>query len=112
MMIIVAELNESFKWFRFYVESAPDTLMDILPDKVTFMHLRAEEWKGPLLECWRDPVQYEEDFLFFLSKEKQTGAYFGSLGYQIIQKRLKWPIVEETLEQYNMRLEMESGRRV
>jgi hypothetical protein len=103
MQIVVDALNDSFKWFRFHVESTPDCLMDILPDCTTFMYLQADQWRPLLYACWADKALYEEDFCFFLEKEKQTGLYIKALAYRVVRNRLKWPITAETQEQYAQR---------
>ena len=107
MHVVVDALNDSFKWFRFHVESTPDCIMDILPACTTFMYLEADKWRPLLYACWDDKALYEEDFCFFLEKEKQTGLYIKQPAYRLVRDRLKWPIVEETQELYTLRLAVE-----
>ena len=107
MNIVVDELNDSFKWFLLHVESTPDCIMDILPACTTYMYLEADKWRPLLYACWDDKALYEEDFCFFLEKEKQTGLYIKQLAYRVVRDRLKWPIVEETHELYTLRLAVE-----
>jgi hypothetical protein len=88
MQIVVDALNDSFKWFEFHVNSTPDCHRTSSGNTmITFVYLLADQWHPLLFACWSDKALYEEDFCFFLEKDKQTGLYIKSLAYRVVQDR-------------------------